>query len=66
MKIKTRKGDIQITFAVMIFIAIAVGVVILRVSLSMLGSVEGTGPCSRLWRGVASVLADMTGVNMCQ
>jgi hypothetical protein len=61
-----RKGtSLPINSVVAFLIAIIVGVVILVVILPLITAQQGTGACVGPYKGVASVLADMTGVNIC-
>ena len=62
---KNRKGNQAITGTTTLLLAIFIGVIVLAVVSTLLSSVEGQGPCVGPFKGVASVLADMTSADMC-
>jgi hypothetical protein len=61
-----RKGaTLPINSVVAFVIAIIVGVVVLAIVIPLLQSQQGASACLGPYKGVAAVLADMTGVNIC-
>jgi hypothetical protein len=65
MKHQTRKGSLPINGVVSFAIVLFVAAIISSILFTQLYSLEGLGPCVGPFKGVASVLADMTGANMC-
>ena len=65
-KIVKRKGsNLPINATVGFVIAILAGVVFLGIVLPLLMNQEGASQCVGPYKGVASVIADMTGINIC-
>ena len=63
---RVRKGiNLPINSVIAFAIAITAGVVVLAIILPLILSQEGAAHCSGPFRGVASVLSDMTGVTVC-
>jgi len=57
--------NLPINSVIAFAIAITAGVVVLAIILPLILSQEGAAHCSGPFRGVASVLSDMTGVTVC-
>lgn len=62
---KRRGATLPINSVVAFVIAIIVGVVVLAIILPLIQSQQNTSACLGPYKGVAAVLADMTGVNIC-
>ena len=61
----SRKGGIPINASVKMFLVVFVAAIFLAVVLPLLYNAEGASGCVGPFKGVASVLADMTKINIC-
>lgn len=61
----SKGSSIAINSTVKMFVAIAVGVVILLIILPLILGMQGMDTCAGPYRGIASVMSDMTGISMC-